>query len=121
MEVNKLTYKIYKFLDKRGWQLKNKEDTRFIFLIPNEQVGLPDGFELKLPISNKSNDFYEYSNKVLLLLSEIYQKNDKEISELIDLNEKLKKRFTKQWIIHETKSQIKKIGKFDIYIPLTTL
>jgi hypothetical protein len=117
MEVNKLTYKIYKFLIKKGWSYKDKNDDKFIHILPSERLGFNKGFELRLPIYNKSKDYYLYIRNILEFLETIYGSKLPELQSLIDLNEKLKQRFTKQWILPENKSRIEQINKFDIFIP----
>ena len=117
MEVNYLTYKIYKYLKKKKWKYTGKSDSKFIFLVPNEKSGLQLGFELKLPISNKSTDFYFYTKNVLKFISELYPIKDKELDKLFVLNDHLKNRFSKKWIIPEYNSRIEKIKKSEFYIP----
>lgn len=117
MEVNNLTYKIYSFLKKKGWNHNRRHDSKYIYLIPERNLGFPDEFELKLAISNKSKDFYSFTKRIIDLLEEVYPNNLNDIRKIIELNEKLKHRFTSQWIIPEEKSRIAKISKYDIYIP----
>lgn len=116
MEVNNLTYRIYQFLTKKSWVYIGKNDSKFIYLTPNEVVGLPKGFELKLPINNKSKDFYNYMSNILEFIKDLYSDNEK-INKFVELNEKLKHRFTNQWILPEEKSKIHKMDKFDVFIP----
>jgi hypothetical protein len=119
MEVNKLTYRVYKFLTiKKGWTYQGKYDNKYIFLIPSSDLGFPQAFELKLPISNKSKDFYTYMKNILDLLSTIYDSKIKEIKKFNTLNENLKHRYTDEWIIPETKSKIETISTFDVYVPI---
>lgn len=117
MEVNKLTYSIYKYLKKRKWKYSGKTDSKYIYLIPNEIYGLQKDFEIKLPISNKSNDFYSYVQDVLLFISNLSPTKDKDLDKLFELNDRLKHRFNKKWIIPEETSRIEKMNSTEIYLP----
>lgn len=113
LEVNKLTYKIYKYLSKKGWKMVGNDD-RFIRLQPSALLKT-DIKSIVLPIENNGTDFYRLIKEVIALVQTIYKNDD--FSSLIDLNEKLKYRFTKNWIQPEEESKIAKIHKNDVYIP----
>lgn len=117
MEVTRLTYLLYKFLIKKGWIYNYMPDNKFIILLPPQDLGLSANFKLRLPIKNNSKDFYPYFKDILSFIKNIYPRNYKRLSDMDILNEKLKHRFSNQWILPENKSRINKIDKFDIYIP----
>ena|SRR5436190_11564737 len=112
MEVNNLSYKLYRYLIKNEWSNKGEYNEKFFFLI-SERYNL----KIALPIKSKSKDFYIYMKGVLDLVSSLYPKDDIKLNRLKLLNENLKKRFEKEWIIREYRSQIPKIDIAKVYIP----
>lgn len=117
MEVNKLSFKLYKFLIKQDWLYKGEGDKIFFYLSPSPSLQLNEGFKLALPIHSKTKDFYRYMKSILDFLNENNLGDKKQLHKLIELNENLKNRFLKEWIIPEHKSKIPKINQFDVYIP----
>lgn len=119
MEVNTLTFKVYKYLEKKGWKFEGEHDDKFIIVSPSKKDGFPKGFKLFVPIDNKSIDFGAYMEKVINFIQSNYPHNNKEFEKIELLNNRLKNRFNskKHWIEPEFDSQIEKIDKYFPYFP----
>ncbi|MDC6362994.1 MULTISPECIES: hypothetical protein [Flavobacteriaceae] len=117
MEVNRLTYKIYKYLIRHNWSYDGHWENQFIYMIPPVSDGFPEKFKLKLPISNKSKDFGIFMDDIISFLQDNY--NTHLIIEFKNLNDKLKNRFKakSKWIEPEYKSKIEAVNKFHPYFP----
>ena len=117
MEVNNLSYRTYMLLKKNNWSYEGEYDNKFFYMNPSSDASNELKIKIALPISSKSKNFYRYMKGILDFLLETHPIDKRRIHNLITLNENLKHRFDKKWIIPEIRSQIPSSNKFDIYIP----
>lgn len=120
MEVNNLTFKIYKYLKERDWSIAASDNAKFIVLVPPIEDGFSENLKLKLPVENKSREFGSYMDGIINFVGQSYPNKNRHFNEIVTLNANLKYRYSQKlnWIQPENKSKIEKASKFQPYFPI---
>ena len=70
------------FLKSKGWKLKKSKKT-FFLLNPPKEIKSNEGFNFRIPKSDKGSDFKEYMTHLVFSIADLYELNKWDLLDLL--------------------------------------